>query len=347
MRRAWILAGCAGAFGLTACQPDHIHSWRLGDGGNASGEGGAPPVCVGACVRSAPIGFLGPTLIAIEAPQALPACPEWTSGLGFEGFADLSAAPHTCPACSCGPASCVLPETMHASAAKCADAEGATATSFDAPAAWEGTCSEENAIPAGLACEGAPCVQSLTIAAPTVEPCKAVEEGAAAFPVASWGKVARECRIAPLDGDGCATWGEVCAPVPPPGFGLCLYFKGDDPAFACPPDYPRREVVFASTEDGRTCSPCSCSEPEGAACAAFVAAFTDGSCGVQIGSVTVTEMDSGCFDVPPGSALGSKEAFFTTDKPGACAPSGGEPAGELAPSGPVTLCCQPGEDPPG
>jgi len=56
-------------------------------------------------------------------------------------------------------------------------------------------------------------------------------------------------------------------------------------------------------------------------------------------------MDKGCHDLPPGSALGSKEAMLTEDKPGTCAPIGGAPKGAIAPSNPVTLCCEPARPP--
>ncbi|MBK8252627.1 MAG: hypothetical protein IPK82_08155 [Polyangiaceae bacterium] len=352
LNQQWCMAlALVAGWGLFAgCEPPNDDDPRLGDGGEGGtteppnggngGEGGTTPVCTGLCVNGPPSGFTGPFLYQITAPESLLPCPDVAPEIGFEGFADLQVEPHTCPTCSCGPAGCVLPEAMFASAAKCAGAEGAVSTVFDAPPGWEGTCTQENAIDAGLTCESSPCVQSVTVAAPTVESCKPAENGAAMLPKPSWKVAARECRIAPLDGDGCAPWGEVCAPAPPKGFDLCLYREGDDPAFECPEDYSRRVVVFAGVKDGRECSPCACGEPEGAACGALVKAYSDGACGVQIGATTVGLNQPGCFDVLSGSAVGSKDAFLTVEKPGSCAHSGGEPTGELAPSAPVTLCCQ-------
>ncbi|MGK4003271.1 hypothetical protein WMF31_11650 [Sorangium sp. So ce1036] len=43
---------------------------------------------------------------------------------------------------------------------------------------------------------------------------------------------------------------------------------------------------------------------------------------------------------PPGVALGSKSAGVVAVDPGGCAPSGGEPIGELLPAEPSTFCCQ-------
>ncbi|WP_437677271.1 hypothetical protein [Sorangium sp. So ce131] len=46
-----------------------------------------------------------------------------------------------------------------------------------------------------------------------------------------------------------------------------------------------------------------------------------------------------CVVTPPGVALGSKTAAVVAVEPGACAPHGGEPIGELQPSTPSTFCC--------
>jgi hypothetical protein len=233
---------------------------------------------------------------------------------------------------------------MHASGAKCADADGAPSIAFDAPAAWEGTCSTENAIAGGLSCSGVPCVQSLTIAAPDVAPCMPVTLGDPDIPPHAWGTVARECVIWPVSGEGCAT-GQACAPVPADRYSVCLYRHGDhtaDATFACPAEYPRSLVVYSDYEDHRTCAPCECGDPEGGACAAFVSVYTDGACGAVLGSYTLTpDMEEGCFDLPPGSALGSKSASLPLDQPGSCKEKGGAPIGAFEVLDPMTLCCLP------
>jgi hypothetical protein len=283
----------------------------------------------------------------IGAPEEVQDCPGFAPDKGFEGFADLLAAPSSCPSCSCSPASCTLPEAMHASAAKCAAADGAAETSFDAPAAWEGVCTVEDALAAGLLCGGVPCVQSLTIEASSVEPCKPIAEGTVTIPPPSWITMARECRINVDDNGGGCPNGRTCAPVPPEGFALCLFIAGDDPGYECPtPDYPRRVVVYDTWPDDRACSPCACGEAEGADCAALVSVFGDAACGALLGSYMLANDEPGCFDLPSGSALGSKSAAFVVDEPGSCAPSGGELSGEIHGAGPLTLCCQPDLAPP-
>ena len=91
----------------------------------------------------------------------------------------------------------------------------------------------------------------------------------------------------------------------------------------------------------RDCTPCECGDPEGGDCSAFVSVFTDGACGALLATNMLVSGEPGCFDVPSGSALGSKSASFVVDKPGACAQAGGEALGDLQPAAPVTLCCAP------
>ena len=81
-------------------------------------------------------------------------------------------------------------------------------------------------------------------------------------------------------------------------------------------------------------------------CTAFVSVYTDGACGVILGSYTLTSnMGAGCFDLPLGSALGSKNASLLLDEPGSCAQSGSGPAGSFESLEPETLCCEPDPDP--
>jgi len=304
---------------------------------------GVAPACTGECVASADGPFVRITMVSIGKPDEVKPCPSWAP-VGFEGYAGMQIDPHTCPSCSCGPAACALPEEMHASAAKCANADGASSMTWDAPPAWEGVCSADGPIAAGLKCEGVPCVQSLTIDAPAVEPCKPVVDGKVSLPKPQWNTMARECRI-DVSKDGCDPL-ESCAPAPPEGFVLCMSVAGE--GYECTKEYPEHFVVFDTVDDSRECSPCACSDPKGADCSALVSVFTDGACGALLGSFPVSSaMDNACTDLPPGSPLGSKSAKLTVDKPGSCAPSGGEPSGILQPAGPVTFCCQkPNLEPP-
>lgn len=308
------------------------------------GEDGAPPCCV----KGTTAPFEGPSWVEIIAgPGAVGSCPEGTTP-GLEAYANMEPLePHACGACSCSPAACTLPEGIHTNAAKCADADGSLEVPLGpAPASgWEGVCSEEGALPAGIQCGGEPCAQSVSVPVLPVSPCMPQSGPAPPLPVPTWGKTALECKLGPLSAESCGP-GEVCAPLPPPeGFALCVVAEGEQAT--CPAAYPVRSVFFRDVEDGRGCETCQCSPQEGADCLAIVSVFSDTACGAFAGGVVVTEQDASCFDVVPGTALASMEASMVVDVPGSCTATGGAPFGGLLPADPITLCCQGDTEPPG
>jgi hypothetical protein len=318
----------------------------FGDEGDSlfPGGPGEDDGCPAGCVTGVVTPFEGLSMYQFGTPDTLGPCPDWAKTPGFEGVADMQVDPYACPACECSPAACVLPsEGMFASDAKCGG-DGAVSTPFGPEGGgWEGTCNESNAIPAGLSCGEVACVQSLSVPAMVVEDCKPFAVGDAPPPQPPiWGKAVRECLIGTLPSEGCAI-GEVCPPDVPPGFQLCMFMKGDDPAFTCPAAYSHREVFYAGADDQRECEACTCGAPEEPQCTALVEAFSDAACGTPAGSVMVSADEAACVDILSGSALGSVEAWMVIDKPGSCAASGGTPAGGIEPAGPVTFCCR--EDP--
>ena len=307
---------------------------------SSTGSEGGGPTCGGECYlwKSALFEDLG--MFWIGSGEA-PTCPDNAPAVGAVLHADPLPSPYTCPACSCMPGGCALPEEMHVSAAKC-PADGAASIAWDSPA-WGGSCTAEGAIAPGLMCSGVPCTQSITIAAPTVEPCAPVSEGMEEPTDPAWGLTAQQCILSPLSGEGCGG-SEACLQPPPEGFSLCLYRWGDDlSAEHCPTDYPRYLVMYADHDDARGCEPCECSEPQGAECSALVSVFTDGACGALVAAGTVSTDEPACLDVPTGGALGSKSAAWLVQSPGSCTSTGG-PVGDITPTLPLTLCCQ--EEPP-
>ena len=326
-------------------------STSTGDGGSGgdifttTGGSGGGPVCAGACLAGKPAWFEGLSLFWIGPSGDVPPCSDLGLSEGSVGYAD-PIAPSTCPSCSCSPAACELPESMHVSAAKC-PGDGAASIAFDPPAGWEGTCNADGPISGGLQCNGGPCVQSLTISAVNVAPCEPVTGADPGNQPVAWGTVARECVIWPISGEGCAT-GEACMPVPGAGYAACLYRYGDhtgEQGFACPAEYPRSLVVYSNYEDNRACAPCECSTLD-ESCQALVSVFKDGACDQVAASVMVSAEQGACVDLLNGTAIGSKSASFILDQPGNCAASGGGPVGGLDLADPVTLCCQPDPGPP-
>lgn len=234
--------------------------------------------------------------------------------------------PHTCSPCACGPATCELPTGMLANPGKCADA-GGSGVPFGPSAPWSGTCSAENALPAGAA-------QSVTVPALPVAPCGAFG-GEPTLPPVTWGRILRECA-APLP---TCPEGEACVPFAEEGLLSCYIVRGAPPDLVCPHGH-ERAVFFETVHDTRECAACGCGPPAGAACDALVFLSSDSTCTQQVGSVMATTAEPGCVDLPMGTALGSTHASFVTQEAGACTPDGGNAGGTVEPAAPVTLCCR-------
>ena len=344
-----LLTGCLGdVAGTPSPRPDGNTGGPptaiAGTGGGPlfDGEGGAQPDC---CVKDKTGPFEGLSWVKIAAPGAIGSCPEPTTE-GFKAYAEMKPIePHVCGACSCSPAACTLPEGIHTNAAPC-PGDGSIAVPFgpDPAAGWEGVCSDEGALPAGLQCGGEPCAQSVFVPTVPIASCKPESGPAEPFPEPAWGRMALQCKIEPLPGEGCES-NDVCAPPPPEGFALCLHVKGEHPT--CPAEYPAHMVFYLGVKDERGCEDCQCSPQQGAECMALFEVFSDAVCGALAGAVIVTDQDDSCFDLDPGTALASAEASMVVDVPGSCAQSGGAPFGGVLPADPLTLCCQGTPEPPG
>ncbi|WP_437943047.1 hypothetical protein WMF27_25835 [Sorangium sp. So ce281] len=316
-------------------------------GGEASagGQGGAggdmhSSLCSGQCAPPAPLGWFGPALLWFGPPEAVPDCPADAPTIGYEGFADLQQPPIDCATCACDPpeASCALPTGWAASSASCpGDEPGTVMTSFAAPDGWDGACTAANPIPEGQLCDGEPCVQSLTIAAPSVTTGACTPRIDAPPPVPRldpWATRARACLAGAYTACEDAT---TCVPAAPSGFLTCVYHEGGDAG--CPEGYAARHVFFEDVIDGRECTPCGCGDPTGASCTLMASVFRDAACTDLLASNLVSSSVPFCVVTPPGAGLGSKSAVISAVEPGACAPHGGEPVGELQASAPSTFCC--------
>ncbi|MGK4007904.1 hypothetical protein WMF31_35135 [Sorangium sp. So ce1036] len=368
----FLLAGCSGDAIITGpCQPSEYGypacpypDAGTGDGGEGGGggEGGAggaggaggggdERACAGDCVPPAPLGWFGPALLWYGPPDQAPDCPAAAPNVGYEGFADLVPEPLACATCLCDPpapetASCQLPLGWSAHAAMCpGDAPETLATTFAAPEAWDGACTAANAIPADQDCGGQPCVQSLSIDAPTVTVAGACTPRVDEPPVPALLDPWRTRALACLPGayTECPGDRSTCMPspdqpgVPPPGgFLTCIFHEGD---VTCGEPYLVKHVFHGGIDDTRGCSPCGCGEPEGASCTIMASVYSDGACGELLASNVVSSTTPFCGVTPPGVALGSKSAEVVAVDPGGCAPSGGEPIGEMLPAEPSTFCC--------
>jgi hypothetical protein len=318
-------------------------------GGGTGGGGGMSSLCGGQCVPKEPVGWSDPALLWIGPPEQAPDCPSTAPTLGFEGYADLLVEPSRCAECACDApeVSCELPVAWAARAGPSCD-PAATTTSFAAPDGWDGTCATANAIPAGQACGGGPCTQSLDIPAPRVlaSACapRTVEPALGHFGESRWATVAKACVGTAFP--ECVDPAMTCVPAQPEGEGApeeefltCIAREGEQ---SCPATYPSRHVFHGEAEDTRSCAPCACGEPAGATCSVMASAFSDGACSRFVAGVLVRSDDPLCLEVAAGTALGSKSASVVDIEPGSCTPSGGELSGGVAPRDATTFCCRDG-----
>jgi hypothetical protein len=305
------------------------------DAGTSTNDAGE--TCDGVCVPGRPANWDGPYLLWTGDKADAPNCADIDGGLNQaytgHGYPDGTI---LCGTCTCNPpsGSCELPATLTTAAASCADDNPSVShLSFDPPADWTGTCTAENAIPAGKLCGGVPCVQSVTIAPLTMKQggCLPIETPTAKPPPA-WTTFARACG-AGLAPACTATTGVCVPPAPGPKFKQCIVRGIEVDSSMCPSDYPNRNVFFQ--EDTFSCSPCACDTPIGSGCSGSMVISVNSACTPPLlPAIPIDEKDATCTDVPPGSALGSKSTGAPSYHGGTCAPRGGKPLGTL-------FCCQP------
>jgi hypothetical protein len=294
-----------------------------------------PPACEGTCV---PLGYgdwEGPFL-AWLGDGAAPMCPLQAPRDYYSGVAPPP--PPSCGECACEPStgSCALPTSVTANAGSCMDPGSGTA--FDPPAAWDGSCTTQDAIPGG-------------VASVTVAPLVVVKEGCVASkPISTQvlppsPTVAQGCQG--IVAGVCMARGSTCLPAVPPNGGngawtYCIMHEGAGDAYTetCPSEFTQLYAFGESFKDTRTCSPCSCGAPEGSACTSDVSLYSDSACVEPAGSVIAQSSAPMCVDTPTAWALGSKQASAPVYRPGTCPPSGG-PAGAAPLEAPMTLCCLP------
>lgn len=288
--------------------------------------------CSGQCVSLPPLGWSLPALLWYGPEFMAPECPADRAGVvGYQGHADLK--PPTCFGCSCEAptGACELSPVLKAySAPGCTGVE----TDWSAPDPWDGDCVETN--PPLLGARSVK-IDPLIM---TESGCVPKKHDVPLAGVPTWGTFARACL-----GNGftmaCPDPGDYCAPTaepPPEGFSQCVFQKGD---FACPPAYPSKHVFYEGATDLRECSECACGAPEGGVCTAKVTVYSGPTCASGMEAILPAgSMDPQCYDILAGTSLASKQADQVGYLPGACEPSGGEPAGPVELLGPGTFCCQ-------
>jgi hypothetical protein len=272
--------------------------------------------CLGQCVKPPVEGIL---VLLWSGPEGStpPACPAWSMSGAFTGYLDAPPSTVKCsPACMCSSSfgSCA-PGSMTANGAACPATTGQHQP-FDAPATWDGSCTTMDAVASAASVTVAqPMVLSAGSCSPSVPAVQEFKGGAT---------ISVRCTVGAVQG-ACPELDEECGPPNVPGFKVCNLDIGEQD---CPPTMPVRHLLFEKAE---ACA-CTCGAPTGETCTGTVTAYTDATCSMPAGSGPVSSAGGpGCFDVPLGSALGSKTASLAFE-PGTCAAT-------LTKTPPQTLCC--------
>lgn len=330
---AFLVTGCRAIQGLGDL------SFEGGGGGSGGGGGGgatgvedctngkdddgdgltdcADPDCGAAgyaCVAAPPDGWTGPVALH-EAPFAdsVPPCPDRYPDVEYQGDTGPDAAAATCDECACAAAeiSCSVDLELFTNW-KCKG--GGT---MSAPVT-SGSC-------VGLDASAT----SLHLGKPTMttQAC-APSGGKAIIPALVRSTRGIVCGATRRSG-GCEA-GNICAPLPAAPFheAHCISKKG---ATSCPSSYPDQHRLETVSDD-RGCSPCACSAPASAPCAATTTLFDDAACGVQIASLP---NDDTCVTSMPASAMVAISGGGTAT----CTPKGGTPSGAVTPTTQETICC--------
>ncbi len=361
-----VVASCTAApsFAPGECDPDsYFPVPECIDAGTDAGDAGTDAeaetddagqsACTGRCVPvpSGNAGYWTEMAISlfVAAPGALPTeCPPGTSSEKFRLFADLDAPAAECAACECGASGACsgLPENMEIRAGACGEM-GAASLPFDGPAGWDGSCTSENALPAGAQCGGEPCAQSVWVSplpGPTSESCTPKSETPAFTKKTDW-KLAGLACMANTNDDACYSDGgtEYCVSDPGPGWLQCIVREGVD--VPCPDNYLyARYEMFP--EDGviddRGCANCECGEPAGGGCTASIRLYDDAACASQSEQNGLQSPYDQCVNIlPVGHALAAKAITDLAYVPGSCETSGGTPTGSAVRdvTRAVTFCC--------
>ncbi|AKT41100.1 hypothetical protein [Chondromyces crocatus] len=286
---------------------------------------------LGECVPEAPFGWAGPVLVW-AGPRAIepPPCPDHAPSRVYQGYDGLSVE-RGCPRCSCGPITCLSPETIATSdrAVCLGDEPRDDDLHLPIPPLWSGSCLEVPAVDEAD-------VASLSASETRVGACEPNVGPIPASDAFAWDFHAMACanEAAPRLCEDEANW---CAPQLTGDFHQCVYTRGDEPT--CPVGYPKRRVFFEGIDGSLACTACACDAPAVSECRVNVEAFRDPACNDSIGDVDPDLATRACTDLVLPGGLRSLSMTWTVDEPGACAPRGGSPTGRVTPDGPTTFCC--------
>lgn len=341
------------------------------DGSESSDGSSSARACE--CVPNPPNHFHAPQPFWIgesnkDAPDH---CPPEIGAFGALQFADLHVPTPGCPKCVCGEikGTCSpTPTTISIRAGTCNEPQAYT-TNFNVPVGWDGSCTNDKALPAGAECppgSGIPCAQSIYVSAfpDPIEGCEVVpppspsakdenqvQEKPTGGPSSSntdlpwWGQVALSCSASSPGPDSeCGLDSLTCRSKLPEGWRHCV--RHEDPGIhECEvnSEYTERFITYPDDAkiDNRICTACGC-KASGGLCYGTFSVFEDDACTVPVTTDGLGSITYDCNDViPAGRAIGSKSMTNIEYVPGKCQPTGGVAIGtvELDETKAETWCC--------
>lgn len=330
------------------------------DASDAGMNFGTPPCYGGDCAQVPKGEFAGnwesvPVTLWIGPNGPTPlTCPETAPTEKFRLYDELIAPPAACEPCACEPSKgqCTKPPaTIEIHAGICGES-GVISVPFSGPANWDGSCTNQGALPMGTLCGNEPCAQSVwasPLDAPIDDACAAMTTIPAFTKEHTWKTRAIACQ-APTNNGACGSENSFCVAKPGPEWLACVYQKGIHALSACPDNYSDSAHTFYPQEplDNRGCSECACGAPEGSACVGALRLYEDAACSKEIVNAPIGSMGEACSNIiPQGRFIGAKRTTDLAYLPGTCGASGGEPRGNaaMAADQAVTFCCRKPERP--
>jgi hypothetical protein len=147
---------------------------------------------------------------------------------------------------------------------------------------------------------------------------------------ATWNQVAQACTSSATPTQGACSVGALCAPLPDPGYHVCIMSNFDLP---CPSGaYSTKRTTYASESDLRGCSACTCGAVTGATCDGFIYLYptTTNCTGGQLANLTTS-----CTPLTMPRYM----ALFTPAAMGGSCAGTTSPIGSATPTQPTTFCC--------
>jgi hypothetical protein len=225
------------------------------------------------------------------------------------------------PAATCG-CSCGAPQGVECSAVNVSASSGCASGTTCVGTMPGHQCVAWNVgSPGGSACSATPPSAQVTGGSCAASPSTTV-------PVAMWSGQARACSPPA----GACAGGACTTPALDPSFKLCVEQQGEQ---SCPAGWSQQHVEYATANDTRGCSACSCGALSGVSCDPMASA-------PPISDVSFYS-DSQCTTLPTSYLCSTPYPYARyepTPTGGSCAPSTVAPTGSATASGAVTFCCQ-------